>query len=257
MKNADTLARLIFVAVLVLLLFPEAAGAASEISDLEEGLPLEIADAYPIPYRGREFQMMTRYERSERDHDGLVLEPRVELGIVRNAQLTVAGPFLFGEGVDDGPGDAKLELLYDLNQEQLALPAFALAGGAEFPTGDESRGVDPFAKLLVTKTLPGTWHLHRLHANVRYGYNAEDRTAERSHRYKVVFGYSVILTNEILGLLDVSREEGRDSSIEVNVVEAGARLQVTPRTNLSFGAGAGFADESPDARATLGLQVQF
>lgn len=45
-----------------------------------------------------------------------------------------------------------------------------------------------------------------------------------------------------------------DEDREANLVEAGARWQLTPLAVLSAGAGAGFLDESPQFRFLVGVQ---
>jgi len=67
-------------------LLPAAAFAADH-SNLEEGLPTAIEDAYPIAYEGREIQSLLRYERTDSDDDRGLWDTRIEYGIARNAQV--------------------------------------------------------------------------------------------------------------------------------------------------------------------------
>jgi hypothetical protein len=229
----------------------------ADVVDLEEGLPLEITDAYPIPLLGREFQTMFRYELDDTGKDQFIIEPRLEIGFPRNAQITVASPFLMGEREPDGVGDVRLEFLYNFNQETQWIPAMSGVAIAEFPSGEDSEGVDPALKFIATKTLPGTWHLHRVHLNGLWQWNDDVQRGERRGRYMVAVGYSVVVTNELVFLADLVRESEMDANIEHNLAEVGLRYYLAPRWVLSGGLGFGFGNESPRMRTTLGVQMTF
>jgi hypothetical protein len=99
---------------------------AADHVNLEEEIPVQVEDAYPIPCRGREFQGLLRYERTD-DKDRFRFEPRLELGIAPNWQARLSAPFLLGSADKTGSGDVRLEAFYNFNMESLRLPAFALA----------------------------------------------------------------------------------------------------------------------------------
>jgi hypothetical protein len=233
------------------------AAAAADVLDVESGFPLEVEDAYPVGYLGREAQLHVRYERTHDGEDGVVFLPRLELGFPRNGQLSLAQRFLTGSADPNGVGPTTAEFLYNVNQETLAVPALALVALADFPTGDETHGVDAGGKALLTKTLPGIWHLHRLHLNGLYQANDDVRSGERGTRWKAVLGYSAVVTNELLFVSDVFREETFAEDEEHNVAELGLRWAVTPWAVLSAGVGFGFGDESPDVRPVVAAQHEF
>jgi hypothetical protein len=114
--------------------------------------------------------------------------------------------------------------------------------------------VDPEVKLLVTKTLGPTLRMHRLHLNGAWMRNAGRGPDERQDRYRAIVGYSVRATPDAILVADFVRESGRLEDEESNLFELGLRIQVTPLTTVAIGAGAGLGDESPDVRATIGLQ---
>lgn len=70
--------------------------SAADHMNLEEGLPLQIEDAYPIAYRGREVQGIFRYDRTRNDENRLMLAPQLELGIFPNTELRIQAPFYVG-----------------------------------------------------------------------------------------------------------------------------------------------------------------
>lgn len=231
---------------------------AADHSNLEEGLPTELTDAYPIGYLGRELQGIFRYERDDDGVDSFEIIPRLEFGWPRNVQLSVQTPFLMGEVEPDGTGDTTLEAFWNLNQETLVTPAIALAGTVDLDTGElEDEGCDPAIKLVMSKLIGETWQYHAVHLNLLYQFNDEQTDGERDGRYKAAIGYSGRVNNETIFIADYVREQEMEDDEEINLIELGLRCQVTPRTILSFGTGFGISDESPDVRAIFGIQIAF
>ena len=228
--------------------------AAVDHSNLEEGLPVEVEDAFPIGFRGRELQLSSRYDRTDDDKNRLRIEPSLEIGVFRNAQVRVLAPFLFGDADKTGSGDVAAEVFYNLNQESLALPAFATAVQAQFPTGRDRKGVEFQVKGILSKTIPGTSRFQRVHANVTWTGNASAGDEMRDSRWKGVLGYQIRVTSDWMLVADVLREEEREKGKASNIAEVGFRVPLTPLIVLSAGVGAGFLDDSPPFRATLGLQ---
>ena len=225
--------------------------------NLESGLPLEVEDVYATPFLNREYQGFLRYERSQHDKDTLDVVQRLEFGVWYNTELTVEAPFHFGEGAPDDYGDTSIELLYNFNQETRTVPALALSGTLIAPSGERSEGLDSEVELLLTKTVPGTWDLHRVHLNGGYRFNDDIQEGERSGTYHLVAGYQVRATNELVLLADVFREQDLEEDQAINMIELGGRYRLTPYALLSIGGGVGFGDQSPEARTTAGLQVEF
>src|SRR5690606_1941757 len=128
----------------------------------------------------------TRYERTSDGADRIEIVPRIEFGFPRNAEITIAQPFLLGNADPDGVGDTEVEFLYNFNQETRTLPALSGAVAAIFPSNDDSHGVDTSVELVASKTLPGTWRFQRVHANFRYEFNDDVQSGERSGRYMAV-----------------------------------------------------------------------
>ena len=158
-------------------LFPKTAEAADHLN-LEEGLPTEVEDAYPVPYQGIELQGAVKYDCIN-GKDSVVIEPRLEYGIAPNTQARIAVPFKFGNAESDGIGDVGVEVFYNFNIETLKTPAFAVSVGVDTPTGEDSAGIDPTVKLIMTKTLGTGTNLYRLHLNVGYTFNDATKDDER------------------------------------------------------------------------------
>lgn len=225
--------------------------------NLESGLPLEVEDAYVTPLWNREYQGFIRYNRSKRDKDVLEVIQRLEVGVWYNTELTVEAPFIFGEDKSDGYGPTPIELLYNFNQETISLPALSIGGTFVTPTGEYNEGLDSKAELLITKTVPGTWTLHRIHLNGSYYFNDDSADTERDGAYEAIIGYEARINNPIVLVADVVRREELEKDLTTNVVEVGLRYRLAPYAILAAGIGKGFGADAPDFVATTGVQVEF
>ena len=244
--------RLTLAAMLAGVALPAAAQAQTDHFNLEEGLPTRVEDAYPTAFRNRELQIGPQYERTGEGDDRVLVNPRLEVGLLRNVQLGVTVPVLLGSADRTGSGDVEVDALYNFNAEGLDLPAFSLAARAAFPTGLARQGVDAEFKLLVTRSISN--RLDRLHLNLVYLRAGDPAPGERQDRYAAVLGYSGRLGPDMILVADFVREQEREEGANSNVVELGLRRQMTPLFVLSLGVGAGIGEESPDIRVTAGLQ---
>lgn len=233
------------------------AAGASDHTNLEPGLPLEVEDAYPTGYLNREFQLSARYERTRDGQNQYIATPRLEYGFARNWQASLNVPFTLGQGDKRGSGDIGAEVFYNFNTESLKLPAFAASVNLVTPTGRDSSGLDSSFKFIATKTLGYAEKLQRVHLNFTYFNNASPRADERGNRYAAVAGYSQRVGPQMILLTDYVRQQEKERGVTSNIVEVGLRYQKTPLTVLSVGLGAGIGNQSPDFRATLGLQRSF
>lgn len=232
-------------------------GHAADHTNLEEGLPVQVEDAYPTAYLNREFQFLGRYERTAKGENQYVVEPRLEYGFARNWQARINVPFTLGQGDKRGSGDIGLEAFYNFNTESLKLPAFALSARALLPTGRDSSGVDTEFKFIATKSLGYAEQLQRVHLNLIYHVNSNSRADERANRYAAIVGYSQRVTPDTIFVADYVREQEKERGATSNIVEVGLRRQLTPLKTVSLGLGAGIGNQSPDFRATLGYQQSF
>ena len=248
------------VAVATLATSPTAFAGGGQ-ANIEHGLPLQFEDTVPQEFLGREFQLVSRYERTHDGEDRWLFEPRLEVGVWQNTQLTIATPFLFGDADEgDGLGPVELDLLYNFNQETLDLPAFAMKLGADFTNAAEAGGgdgVDPFVGVLVDRTIGHTSLYQKLHLNAQYQFNGEQLDDERDGRYEVALGYSRRLGASAVLVADLVRFQEMTENDEVNLAEIGIRYATTPQSVLSAGVGFGIGDESPDVRLTVGFQYEY
>ncbi|HYG34302.1 MAG TPA: hypothetical protein VEC99_05935, partial [Clostridia bacterium] len=175
--------------VAIVLCVGQAVSNAADHMNLEEGLPLQLEDAYPIAYRRREVQAVFRYDRTRDDENRFLLAPQVELGAFPNTELRLRAPFYLGNASQTGRGDIDLSALYNFNTESIYLPALALEAEGVIPTGKNSDGFDTTLKFIATKSISqmGT---DRIHLNLAWAHNAAPLHEEREHRYIAIVGYS-------------------------------------------------------------------
>lgn len=87
------------------------AALCADHSNLEEGLPTAVEDAYPIAAGGREVQPAARYERQRDGKNLFLLDSRLEFGFAPNWQGKIAVPVRLGSADKAGSGDVQLEAL--------------------------------------------------------------------------------------------------------------------------------------------------
>jgi hypothetical protein len=263
--NSTSYRRLLSAIVLLLLLAAPPVWAADH-TNLEQGLPTRLEDAYPLAHRAFEFQGMIRYsnldvfdpsELQERD-DRLTLEPIFVWGFAENWQAKLFAPFFLAEADQTHSGDIGLEALYNFNPDA-ALPAFALAARVILPTGANSEGVDTTLKFLATKDI-GERRIDRLHLNLEYSHKFNRAEDERKDRYAAVLGYSRRLDQSTTFIADFVHElelQELQERSKANVFELGLRRQLDAKTVISVGAGAGIGDNSLDYTVAIGFERSF
>lgn len=243
------------------------AAIAADHTNLEEGLPVITEDAYPLKQGALEVQGYARFDHLRDDPRGpsrWTLTPRVEYGLA-NAQVSIETPYRLGDASDTKQGEARVQGLYNFNEETTDIPAIAVAAGITRPFGRDAGGTESELKLLATKSLPpfdvsGSWPLsyvpRRLHLNASWFHNYDpDRSAsERRDRYRVGVAYSQPLGNHIVAVTDVYRETDRRPGSATNLVEGGLRYVITPQTVISGGIGVGFGSSSERFRAVVAIQ---
>jgi outer membrane putative beta-barrel porin/alpha-amylase len=250
--------RVFFFCLALLLGFPPTAFAIDH-DNLDEGRPLRLEDAYPIP--AGEWALETGAglsdQRKSRARGLFPLD--VLFGLASNLQVSI-GTTLFtdpkrGEEQTKS-GDLQLSGLYNFNQETLSLPALGLRLTLNLPTGTESSGVDFRIKGLITKSIGRL----SIHFNPTYEMFSGTKPFERDGRYDLALGasYPVGAPKHTLTTLlgDVFTEQApKRGDPQIAGAEIGIRHQWTPWTVLDAGVGTEFA--GPTTRASIFLIVGF
>ncbi|MFO7595034.1 MAG: transporter [Desulfocurvibacter africanus] len=224
--------------------------------DLDENFPLRMEDAEVVGKGNITFQGSFAYELGEDGEDLFELEPALQYGPLERLELELASPFLLGNADDRGSGDITASALYKLTEAGRWAPSVAVKGSLTFPSGEDSRGVDPSLKLLAS------WHLdesgaHRVHVNGTWTRNFEPYADENDDGWLYLLGYSYRLNRNWIMLADIWREHTTLTDEEINIAEAGLIYEFSDRLFMAVGAGGGFGDESPEMRASTAFQLNF
>lgn len=230
---------------------------AADHSNLEEGFPARIEDAYPIDYRALEFMASGIYEHSgEHGRHAGEFEPEIKWGFIKNAHVELSAPLVFpGDGEMKNNGDLVLEGLYNFNVETVELPALAVKTEFTFPTGVDSAGVDVEVTAIATRGFGA----HRFHFNGSFRRTGGAEAGEREHTFSFGLGYDhpIDLDHLIVADFFVDRSPLVGGAEEFTF-SFGMRKQLNPWSVMTLGMGSGFgASHTPDFRATLGLQWGF
>jgi hypothetical protein len=239
-------------------LLAAATPALADVSDLQAGLPAEVTDARPIGQGDKQVQVLTLWDRSRGGDDRLVLEPQAQWGFARDWQGTLGVRGIGGSADHTGSGDVRAELMRRFSAERAMLPSLAGFLAFALPSGRESRGIDTTLRLAATKTLGGAPYLQQVHGNVVWMRNAAASPEERGERWRLIAGYSRLLSQQTGLVADVIREQERARGEMASIAELGLRHELAHGTTLSFGAGVGRGSPSaPRWRLVAGFEQSF
>lgn len=225
---------------------------AIDHSNLDDGRPLRVEDAYPIAHGEWAVEAGAGLTVPKSGPTRGVFPVEVLYGALPNFHVRLGSTLSTDpHEIDDQTksGDLQLSGLYNFNQETLTLPAFGLKASVNFPTGVDSAGVDGEIKGLVTKSAGRV----SFHFNPAYQFLSGTGSKERDGIYQFVLGASYPVGaprhTRLVALADVFTEQSvRRGASNVFGGEIGVRYQLTARTVLDAGIGsefAGPADRAP------------
>ncbi|MEW6301021.1 MAG: hypothetical protein AB1671_25355 [Thermodesulfobacteriota bacterium] len=236
---------------------------AVDHNNLDEGRPLRLEDAYPIAYGELAAETGARFLHNRTVADRFAFPVEFLYGAYWNLQVGLGStPSTHPRTIDEPEksGDLRAFALYNLNQETLALPAFAAKLSLDFPTGVDSQGVDTELKGIITRSFGRS----RVHLNVAYEFVGSADDGERDGRYEIVLGGQYPLgyprSFDTTLLVDCfTQQSGHSGASNSAGFEIGLRRQVAPLTVVDVGIGtefAGPADRTPFF-ATVGVSLGF
>lgn len=224
---------------------------ASDHTNTDEGLPIQVEDAYPVKYRSMELQFAARYEDLDEGGSRGVFIPELKVGLFRNSHLWLGGTILTDQDQDNST--TEFGFLYNFNTETLRTPAFAVVGKTEW---DMDGAPDITARGIITKSCG----VNRFNFNADYIDVGSPDPDERSSRYRFGLGWDRSIRLDTLLLADIftQRSEIEGESAET-MFEIGVRYQYDPDTVLDGGIGFGLSGgaNSRNFTATLGFSISF
>jgi len=235
-----------------------APGVSADPSNLESGLPAEIADARTLDRGERQVQLQTRLDRERGGDRALLVEPQFQVGFTERWQGTIGLRGAFGSADRVGSGDVRAQLMHRLTDERGARPALAASVQADLPTGTRSSGVDTELRLIATRSIGTRSGGPQAHANLGWLHNASPAPDERADRLRAILGWSTSLDPRTAIVADLVREQQRTRGATASIAELGMRREMWRAAMLSVGAGVGRGGESaPRWRLVAGFEQGF
>lgn len=233
--------------------------SAIDHTNLDEGRPVRLEDAYPIANGEIAVEAGMGFTVARRGNTRGVFPVELFYGVLPNLQIGL-GTVLSTDPreIDDRPksADLRFSALYNFNQETIALPALAIKVSLDAPTGVGAHGVAVEIKGIITKSIERL----SLHLNTGYEFLTWTRENERDGRYKLALGASYPIgapqfTRATL-IADVFAEQAARRGDPTTVgTELGVRYQLTPRLVWDGGLGTEFA--GPSHRSAFFLTTGF
>ena len=228
---------------------------AIDHANLDEGRPLRFEDAYPVAHGEKVFEAGVGASFERKRDDRVFLGFDALYGVLPNTQIGLGTSFSSDPHQVEGQeksGDLRLSALYNFNQETLDLPAFALKGQANFPTGVDSAGADLGFTGIATKSFGRLG----LHLNAGYTFLSGEEAGERDGQYKVALGTSYPLgapqNTRTTVLADLFTQQSTlKGDDNVYGAEAGVRYQLGTQSAVDIGVGSEFS--GPAQRSSLYL----
>lgn len=238
--------------------WPATAQEDEPVSPLDE--PLNVTDAFATKPGEADLELSGGYrrERGRRGRDSWPVTLELQAGLARNLEATIGISETFGNSSSArSGGTVDLGLLYQLNEESGALPAFAVSGrvGPRFGPGDE--GTETELRLLASKTTGGAPALRR----------PSQRLLDRPHRpgLRRAAGPLPLRRGADPGVTDDTaiaptcvREQQERGERDLNLVSVGLRHRL-PNGGTSVGllGGVGVGEDSPRFQVIAGVVHSF
>jgi outer membrane putative beta-barrel porin/alpha-amylase len=237
--------------------------SAIDHTNLDEGRPVRVEDAYPIASGEVALEAGGGLTVQRGGGQRGVFPVELVYGALPNLQIGL-GTLLSTDPheIDDRPksGDLRFSALYNFNQETLTLPALAIKLGVDAPTGIGARGVAVEVKAIVTRSV------ERLSMHLNAGVELLTAVGDdgRPARYTLALGASYPLgapwftRATLIGDVFAEQATRRGEATTVGT-EVGLRYQLSPRLVWDVGLGTELAGPSHRSAffTTTGLSFGF
>jgi hypothetical protein len=238
----------------VAILVAVAAVVRADDYEIDSDFPLRVEDATPTDYGEVDVQVSTTYEHTRHGRDLVNVGPRLKWGALPDLDVQVQTPILAGDADRTGSRDLQLRSQWRFLHERGLLPALAVQGELDAPTGVDSVGLDTVLEGIATKTISAEPARDELHLDAYWYHAGAPHMDERKDRYRIVVGWTRRLWPGTLLVADGVREQDRNVGHHRNLLEVGLVQSAGDRLHLAAGVGAGIAEQSPDVIATLAFE---
>jgi len=235
--------------------------AFADPQGLSTNVPVQIEDAFPaIGYGGAELQYDGRYTRDPHDAAGsneLVQGPTLKLGLLPHMQFDINPGYTSGDGSGAGQGTTSIDSLVQLRGNTRFLPALALHGFYEIPYGSGHKSAQYTLRAVATKFLGPGKNSPRLHLNLTWVHVTQPDSMTRPDQLEIALGLSLLVSRHTALVLDAVHGAQPDIGRNQSFIDGGFLHEINGQWSIGLGAGAGIAQNSPQARVFLSLQRSF
>lgn len=236
-----------------LVALPATLAAQHDYRNLDHGRPVASEDAYPVEQGAFELMLPLASEW----HDGatgVMLEPEVMWGFVRNGMVGLGGPIRLGDG--GGLAGLRPFAFYNFNTELPALPALAMRIDATMPVGALGGEATTVTATAIATRSFGVWRAH-VNAGVTVGNATDAPRDDAPSRWSAAIGVDRTFWRQgAVVIAEVQVSEGLDGGTAWRG-GAGIRMQLTPLLVLDIGAARRLFAHGPDLMLTAGVTRAF
>lgn len=216
------------IAIVCLLSLVFIAAPATVVRAQEDGHGLTLSgpyfmrSAYPEPAGEMELKFIFDYEKASGGGEEYEFEFVMEWGIAENWEFIFEMPFEIFEGNVQGNGDvAEFGFHTFLMEETDDWPAVGMRNLVRVPTGHDSQGWDYMFRLLLTKTLDDSTHLHinpfatAINGNLGHG--------DRNFLWGLAIGFDYRYSEDLLLIVNYINELSEEKGVSnQHSIELGA-----------------------------------
>lgn len=234
-----------------------AAEARADPQSLSPFVPVQVEDALPVRLGDIELQGDGRFTQDSHNQRGSGLwnfEPVLKLGAAPGLQLDLSAPYAVGDQSGANLGGGTIDALYQFHDNSTYIPALAVHAYYATPYGGGHHSAEYTLRGIATKFLGSTDTAPRIDLQFSWYHLTQPSSTQRSDQLEMGAAYSTLLTRDTALVVDYVHGAKPDKRADENIVDVGLRREVSDTLAVSFGVGAGIAEQSPEFRVLFAVQ---
>ena len=236
-------------------------GAYADPQGLSTNVPVQIEDAFPAIEEGQaELQWDGVYQHDPRTGAGansLTTGPTLKLGLLPRTQFDINPGYTAGDASSANQGTTSFDALVQLRGDARLLPALALHGFYELPYGAGHKSARYTLRGAATKYLGSSKSSPRLHLNLTWVHVTQQDSQTRRDQLEIAGGLSFLVARSTAMVVDAVHGAASTTGENHTFLDAGFLHELGPNWTIGIGAGAGVAQQSPQARIFFSAQYSF
>lgn len=235
--------------------------ARADPQGLSTNVPVQIEDAFPAIEQGQaELQLDGVYLRDPHDNSGthaLTTGPTLKLGLLPHTQFDINPGYTAGDSSSANQGTTSFDALVQLRGNTRFLPALALHGFYDLPYGAGHKTAQYTLRGIATKYLGSSKSSPRLHLNLTWTHVTQPDILTRRDQLEIAGGLSFLVAGSTAMVVDAVHGAASAVGDNQTFLDAGFLHELGPNWTIGIGAGAGIAQQSPQARVFFSAQYAF